>query len=435
MHKLITLLVLLAGACAAQAGDNPWQKWWHGNKATGNLFGTADAMHDRGVQIDGRWRGIYFGVVKSQKGTGNAFAQELSFAAKLNFAKLLRSPALEGLEAFGEARWRDPATDAAPNRFVKASTLFDPSRFAGGTGWRLLSFGLRYTAPEIFGAEDFATLTAGWLRPKDEFIDQPLQGLFVNKAIAVAEGLGGDIPYGGSYTAWGGTLRIKPTKWHYAKAGLFMSYPDSNDSLNNGLMFQGIPGSNGLYFMGETGVTPKIGPAKLPGRYAVGAYVYGQNESYGGNKSGYYLQIDQQLLREPSTAGDAADDTVDGLTLVTAMEKKNRLSSQGLRLFSLLLFAPPDNNLYPFYVHGGLVYEGLIPRRGGDQLIVGTAFATYGDGSKSGANPSTLVEAGYRIRINDWAFIQPYAQYIARPAGSAAVSDAAILGFYVGADF
>ena len=433
--RLLLFLPLFAVAAAAHAGDNAWQKWWHGNKATGNLFGAADAMQDRGLTIDGRWRGIYFGVIESQNGSGSAFAQELAFAAKLNFAKLTRAPGLKGWEAFGEVRWRDPASYALPNRFVEASTLFDPNRFSGGTGWRLLSFGLRYTTPEMFGAEDFATLTAGWLRPKDEYIDQPLQGLFVNKAIAVAEGLGGDIPYGGSYSAWGGTLRIKPVKWQYTKAGLFMSYPNAASSQNNGLMFQGIPGSNGLFFMGETGVTPEIGPDKLPGKYALGAYVYGQSESLGGNQSGFYLQMDQQLLRERDNSEDAADDAVDGFTLVTAMEKKNRLSTQGLRMFSLLFFSPEYNNLYPFYVHGGFAYEGLLPRRGGDQFIVGTAFATYGAGSQPGATSSTLVEVGYRLRINDWAFIQPYAQYIAQPNGSPAVSDAAILGFFVGADF
>jgi porin len=439
MRKLLLLLAIIAGAITARAEENAWQKWWHSDKATGDLFGAAPVMRDNGLKIDGRWRGIYFGVIESEKGSGNAFAQELSFAAKLNLAKLLRAPGLEGLEAFGEGRWRDAGQSANPDHFVEASALFNPSRFAGGTGWRLLSFGLRYATPEVFGAKDFAMLTAGWLRPKDEFIDQPLQGLFVNKAIAVAKGLGGNIAYGGSYSAWGTTLRIKPTKWQYTKAGLFMSYPNSFASANNGLMFQGYasdPASNGLFFMGETGVTPDIGAAKLPGRYALGAYVYGQNESYdGGNKSGYYLQIDQQLLREPSTAGDEADDTVDGLTLVSAMEKQNRLSSQGLRMFSLMLFTPEYNDRYPFYFHGGLVYEGLVPQRGGDQLIVGTAFATYGSGSQPGASSTTLVEAGYRIRINDWAFVQPYAQYIASPAGTTSVSDGAILGFFLGADF
>jgi carbohydrate-selective porin OprB len=45
------------------------------------------------------------------------------------------------------------------------------------------------------------------------------------------------------------------------------------------------------------------------------------------------------------------------------------------------------------------------------------------------------VEVGYRVRVNGWAFIQPYAQYLVQPNGTAAVPDAAILGAFVGVDF
>jgi hypothetical protein len=38
---------------------------------------------------------------------------------------------------------------------------------------------------------------------------------------------------------------------------------------------------NGLYFLGETGVTPKLGPSKLPGRYAAGFIYWGvENKSF-----------------------------------------------------------------------------------------------------------------------------------------------------------
>jgi len=141
------------------------------------------------------------------------------------------------------------------------------------------------------------------------------------------------------------------------------------------------------------------------------------------------------LWRESSTAEDAENDAVDGLPLVTAMERRQKVSSEGLRMFSLFLYAPESNNDYSFYMHGGLVYEGLLPGRGGDQLIAGLALGNYGERSLPSASATTLVEVGYRVRVNGWAFVQPYAQYLANPAGTSAVANAAILGAFVGVDF
>jgi carbohydrate-selective porin OprB len=319
------------------------------------------------------------------------------------------------LFAFGEVRWREPGAAANPNNIVDGDGLFNPSRYSGGTGWRMMEFGLRYRTPELFGVKDLLALEGGWLRPQQEFVIQPVAQLFANNAMASAKGLGGNIPFGSSFSTWGGTLEVKPVEWQYTKVGLFMSYPNPTDPANHGLMFRGNsdPAQNGLFFLGETGITPEIGPSKLPGRYAFGAYVYGEsNEEYGGNKSGFYWQADQMLWRE------------DG--------------EQGLRMFSLVIFAPRYNNDYSFYMHGGLSYEGLVPGRPRDQLFAGLAVGNYGATSADdGVQPTqtALMELGYRIRFSGWGFVQPFAQYISRPDGFADVANAAILGVSLGVDF
>lgn len=437
-RPLFYLLLSLMSVVQLLAAEGSFETWWNGRKATGELLGARPFTRDIGLTIDGRWRGIYFGILDSANGPGDAFAQELAFGAKIDMAKFFSQPCLEGLTAFGETRWRDPGSIANPNRFVDASPLFNPSRFAGGTGWRLLSYGFRHQSGEVFGIPDFATIAGGWLRPKDEFVDQPLQGLFVNNAIASAEGLGADIPFGGSFSTWGGTLQIKAADRQYTKLGLFMSFPKSNDSANHGLAFQGYapaPAQNGLFFMGETGVKPELGPAKLPGHYAFGGYFFQDGANAALSRFGLYWQFDQMLWRESSSAEDAANEVLDGLPLVTAMDRRRKVSSEGLRFFSLFLYAPESNNAYSFYMHGGLVYEGLLPGRGEDQLIAGLALGNYGEKSLPGASATALVELGYRFRVNGWAFIQPYAQYLVQPNGTAAVPDAAILGAFVGVDF
>lgn len=444
------LIVLLhTAALAAQTGkaveksqpaspEGVMEKWWNGKQATGDLLGLRPAIADHGLTLDGKWRGVFFGIADSQKGPGNAFTQELAFAAKLDFAKLTKLQTLDGLNAFGEVRWREPGFDANPNSIVLASPLFNPSRYAGGVGWRLMNFGLTYKTPELFGIDDFLTLSAGWLQPQKEFLEQPLARLFVNNAMASSEGLGANIPFGSSFTSWGATVEVKPSKLYYSKAGLFMSYPNPTSSNNNGLMFQGNasdPAENSLFFLSETGLTPKFGADKLPGRYAFGAYYYGEdNPQFGTAKYGFYWQADQMLYREPSSNPD-------------------KLSDQGLRAFNLFVFAPDGwNNQYPFYFHSGLVYEGIIPSRDRDQLLFGIAFGEYSERAQAGARnnrnrrtrraqplpepqDTALLEAGYRIRLNGWSFVQPFAQYIVQPNGTTAVANATILGLFMGVDF
>ncbi len=419
----------VSGAGEAGSEDAVLAKWWNDRKITGDWLGARPVVEDHGLTLGGTWRGIFYGLLASETGARGVFTQELVFNGKLDLAKLSGFEGLQGLSAFGEARWREPGYEANPNNFVKGASFFNPSRFAGGVGWRLGTFGLAYTTPELFGVEDLLTLHGGWLRPQREFLENQWGNLFANNAMAPSEGLGANIPFGASFSTWGGTLELNPNDWSYAKAGLFMSYPEATSSNNNGLMFEGYapdPAENGLFLMGESGVTPEIGSARLPGRYVFGAYYYEEdNATFGRSKYGFYWQGEQMLLREASASG-------------------TRLTDQGLHFFSLFVFAPDGwNNRYPFYFHSGLVYEGLIPGRDRDQLMAAVALGQHSlktqqaaiDNGKPVPEVTTFFEVGYRIKVSGWSYLQPFFQYESRPDGTEAVANAAILGFLVGVDF
>lgn len=397
--------------------EDPWLLWWQGKQASGDWLGMRTAAANHGFSVQARWRGVYFGVLSSEGGSGNAFTQEWAMGARWDVGKLLKNNAWDGLAAFGEARWREPGADALPNTLVEASRPFNPSRYAGGVGWRLLNFGLTYETPEMLGVKDFLTVTGGWLQPQREFIEQPQARLFANNAVASAEAIGANIPFGSSFSTWGVTLKVKPRDWHYTKLGIFMNYPNPTDPGNNGLMFQGVPSENGVFALVETGFTPDSGPEKLHGHYAVGGYYYGQeNVANARSQSGVYVQADQMVFREPSRIA-------------------GKLSDQGLHFFSLLTVAPAESNRYPFYFQSGLVYEGLIPSRDEDKILFAVACGKYSAMTQPGRSTTTFLEAGYRIRVNGWSFVQPFAQYIAQPNGTTRVADAAILGVFLGVDF
>lgn len=417
MRAFLALLFLSAGfaGAAGDGGKSPVSAWWNGSQATGEWLGARPALAARGLTFDGHWRGIYFGILDSESGGANAFAEELCLAFELDAAEATGWQGLRGLSAFVEGRWRDPGPDANPNTYVEAEALFNPSRYNGGVGWRFMNAGLSYTAKEFLGVEEGLSVKGGWVQPQKEFITQPLARLFANNAMASAEGLGGNIPYGSSFSTWGGVVEVKPVDRAYLKTGLYMSYFNPTDPENRGLRFRGDPDKgNGLFFLGETGVTPELGAARLPGHYALGGYLYGESsDEYGGNKYGFYAQADQMLWREKQ--------------------------DQGLRMFSLWYFAPGYDNEFAFYAHGGLVYQGLIPCRDRDELVAGAVFGQYGEGAAGSKSPaptqSVLLEAGYRVRLGGWGFVQPFGQYLVQPAGTTAVANAATLGVFLGVDF
>jgi porin len=121
-----------------------------------------------------------------------------------------------------------------------------------------------------------------------------------------------------------------------------------------------------------------------------------------------------------------------------AAPSKPKLSKQGLYSFNIITYAPDYNNLFPFYFHSGLVYEGLIPTRDKDKLMFVIAYGAYSyDNIKSlqrrgvvnQPNYSIVLEWDYRIQINEWAYFQPFVQYFIQPNGTNAVKNATILGF------
>ena len=243
-----------------------------------------------------------------------------------------------------------------------------------------------------------------------------------------------------------------------------MSYPQATGTGNHGLAFQGFgpdPSQNGLFAIGETGFTPKIGLSKLPGKYAFGVFYYEQDNAsfFGAHYSGFYgfyWQVDQMLFREPSHEEPASlaktppdrRSVADGDSGKSLSEPvpaiKSKLSNQGLYLFSLFTYAPKYNNILPFYFHTGLVYKGLIPTRDNDQLMAVFGFGQYSisniqafqrEGNVNQPNYTAVLEVAYRIQINKWAFFQPYLQYITQPNGTGEIENATILDFETGIAF
>jgi len=450
----------LTGSSFAQESGTPLADWWNGKHMTGNWFGVRDTLAEHGLSFSGKWEGEFVGILDSQNGARGSWDQEVNFKADVDFAKLLNVESLNGLTAFGEVRYRQPQdSNENPASFIRGNSMFNPGHFQSGTQWRLTNFGLSYSTPELFGIKNFLTVRGGWLQPSKEFLIQPQASLFVNNAINSARGLGGNIQWSSSYSAWGGTLQVKPTNDLYAKGGMFLAMPQGTATGNHGLAMAGYgPDSsrNGLMAVAETGWTPKFGESKLEGKYAVGGYYFGvdtvsTNGTQVDGQYGFYFQADQMLYREPSPEpAPLAKGPSDGKSVVAKTDGKSfkqpvptekpKLSDQGLSMFNLITFAPKyvAANRVPFYFQTGFTYKGLIPTRDRDIAMVAIGYGSYNynniqnlqdAGVVNQPNYTAVIEGGYRVQINTWAYVQPFVQYLIQPNGTGAVSNATVLGF------
>ena len=555
-------IFLLITATSSVAFSKDWERSYftdwrtQTNGLTAGWFGLAEPLKSYGFSATGEYKQQYFGQVSG--GLPNQPASNWAGEVKMKF--LYDFATIFGIKGLTlESNWRERF---GGNPQFKAGTFntFNPSQIPSGPGLRILTQQFEYTT-----ANKALTINAGWENPYEQFLQQPLSKLFENNAITSAKGIGAaagpgipvfsnatgkyvnyassPVPWGSTYTAWGGTLKVRPIKQAYIQSGLYAAISGTggvNGSVygptdvypytsvpssylgqgkaagqsyyqtvgangvpngkwaqtkyvapyqnNHGFNFQGSGSfnpngwggnysQNGLYNVNEIGWEPKFGKDQYEGKYAVGSYIWGQNNtSYtpvtyvpGQTKPtafnqnsyiwGLYFQADQQIFKEKS------DDPA-------------KPSKQGLATFNELTFTDPHNNALPLYFHTGLVYRGLIPKRDDDSvgIVLGEGFYSsyynqyinqqnnqvlinnYGS-PKNGIAPNgpvnipanyyatglpskattyyqyapqfsatAVIEAFYNVQLTKWASIKPGVQYISNPSGNGTVANAWILG-------
>jgi len=389
-----------------------------------------------GLTIQTVYRGFFYGNLAGGKNTGAAWNQEIRVTTTYEFGFL--TEALAGLSFTSGVRWREGQD---PNNFVGARRSFQPSHIDGGRHFRLRPFYLTYVTPELFGVTNLLTISGGWQNPYDIFLQQPISKLFVNRAIYTDKGLGPNIPWTGSYVAWGGYFKIAPTHWMYGQAGFYVAAPGAAATQNHGVDFRGsrIPGKpNGLYIISEVGITPQIGPSQFPGKYVFGGFWYGApSEDLTWNRNlgryGFYWQADQLLFRMDSSAA---------LTRNT-IRNNTQIPQKELSFFSLFTYAPPYNNILPFYFHMGFDFQGIIPTRNSDQLSLCYAYGTYSsyfaafNRSKHLpiATTQSVLEVDYKFMLTRWIAFKLFYQYLINPASNNTLRNANILGFQINSAF
>jgi porin len=150
----------------------------------------------------------------------------------------------------------------------------------------------------------------------------------------------------------------------------------------------------------------------LPGQYSLGAF-YNSNrfdnlKDLNSTKSGLYsiYGMFQQMIYRDGDAGTQKGLTIWGEAAVAA---RAIVSSM------------------PYFVGGGLSYQGAIPGRDDDIASFGVIYGAFSRYVPR-ASAETVIETNYQVTLTNWLSLTPDLQYVIRPNGSSAVKNALVLG-------
>ena len=100
-------------------------------------------------------------------------------------------------------------------------------------------------------------------------------------------------------------------------------------------------------------------------------------------------------------------------------------------------------SLLPLMGFTGTIWQGVIPRRDRDQLLITYLVSSFSRNyadfvvAMGGKRPTAeyVLEVGYAVYINDYYTIQPDIQYVIRPNGKDAVKNSLVIGVQFVASF
>src|SRR5262249_39295301 len=135
---------------------------------------------------------------------------------------------------------------------------------------------------------------------------------------------------------------------------------------------------------------------------------------------GIFAVLEQALYRPPAGAKGGADES--------AAERR-----RGITAFARVAYSPPDRNLIDLYIDGGIALDGMMECRALNQFGLAVAYIHISPSARQldfdaqffSSLPTPvrtfegLVEFIYEAHLKPGWLLQPFFQYVFRPAGGA----------------
>jgi porin len=328
--------------------------------------------------------------------------------------KLLHVPGLSFNIGSAWSTGRNLSADHIGNIFTVQSAYTAPDN-----GTNNLTLGEMYLQQQLLNGS--LVIAAGRLAPQSTFATMPVLNNYVNAAINPAPGalLINDATFA-SYppgVEWGAQAIYNITQKFQLAAGVFNTNQSSALGGKGGVNFALQQGNRGVLSVVQVSYFFNHAPGDrgLPGQYSFGGF-YDSNRftnlnDLNSTKSGLYsiYGLFQQMVYRDGEAG----------------------SQKGLTIWGEAAVAPRSIVSYmPYFVGGGLSYQGAIPRRDDDIASFGVIYGAFSRYIPR-TSAETVIEANYQVTLTNWLSITPDIQYVIRPNGSSAIKNALVLGAQV----
>lgn len=364
------------------------QDWMKGPSALGGWTGYRQKLEDAGISLSGFSVTNIMGNVTGGTRRSTAAANFTALALELDFTKLAGLPGLlvhaEGWGATGN----NPSTRGRIDNLLGVARAYTPNGFY---------LGQLYAELRLF--DNALMLQAGRMAASNNFASLPVAVNYVsvaNNPIPITLPIN-MVAFNNYPHQWAAVATLTPLPQIQVTGGVFNSDRRSARlKATNGLAWSLEP-QNGVMGVGQVTLLRNraAGDTGLPGTYYLGGFAdtsdYYRLDGNGekGSIYGFYAMAQQMCYREGGPG-----------------------SSEGLTPWLAIAYQPRQSiNLLPVYLAGGLVYEGLLPRRDIDT----TAFAVY-HAEVSNARPNTtgetVVEVNYTYWALPWLSLTPNFQYV-----------------------
>jgi porin len=378
---------------------------------TKNWAGFRPELNGLGIIPTASYTAQLLGNPSGGQSRGFTYSGTLQASIFWDFDKLIGVPGLSFNIGGGWSTGKNLSADYVKNIFAVQSAYTAPDN-----GTNNLTLGEIYLQQQLFN--NSLLIAVGRLTPQSTFATMPVLNQFLNVGINPVPGhLGINDQTFTAYppgVEWGVQALYNITPSFQIAAGVFNTNQNSAAGGKGGLDFSLHQGNRGALSVVQLNylfnhVPEDVG---LPGQYTLGGF-------YDGNR-----------FTSLSTANASASGTysIYGMFQQMVYRDGGPGSQKGLTVWGETAIAPKSSvNTMPYFLGGGLSYQGVITGRDNDIVSAGLIYGTFSRYIPR-TTAETVLEVNYQITVTRWLSITPDLQYVIRPGGSSAIGNALVLG-------